>query len=278
MRLVWQLLAVVAVSLVGGQAIMAVADNWALRLVVGLLASLLAVFVYRWVVGRTEHRPVVEVARAGAPSAVGRGALIGAVLFGMVMTNLAASGYYHVDGLDSVTGAAGLVGFMVAAAVTEEVLYRGLLLRILERYIGTWLALVVSGLVFGLGHLLNPHANLFGSLAIALEAGLMLGAAYVATRTLWLPIGLHFGWNFAAAGIFSTEVSGNGTEHGLLDSALSGPRLPTGGEFGPEASVYSMLFCTLTGVGFLWMAHRRGNLVSRRRRADQSNADVTLAR
>lgn len=62
----------------------------------------------------------------------------------------------------------------------------------------------------------------------------MLTAAYVATRRLWVPIGVHFGWNFAASGIFSTEVSGNDTPQGLLNSSMSGPELLTGGDFGPE--------------------------------------------
>ncbi|MFE7568438.1 CPBP family intramembrane glutamic endopeptidase [Streptomyces sp. NPDC057539] len=277
MRLVWQLAAVAAVSFIGGQALVAVEEKWFLRLAVGLLTSVLAVFVYGWVVRRTERRPSVEVAREGAGAAVGRGALIGVALFGAVITNLASSGYYEVTGLGSVTGAIGLVGFMAAAAVTEELLFRGVLFRIVEEYIGTALALILTGLVFGLSHLLNPHADLWGALAVAIEAGGMLGAAYAATRSLWLPIGLHFGWNFAEAGIFSTEVSGNGTEHGLLDSVTSGPQLITGGRFGPEASVYSVLFGVLTTAAFLWPAHRRGNLVPRRGRAARSGDDATLA-
>ena len=64
----------------------------------------------------------------------------------------------------------------------------------------------------------------------------MLTAAYIATRKLWLPIGLHFGWNIAAGAIFSTEVSGSNTAQGLLDATMSGPALVTGGDFGPEAS------------------------------------------
>ncbi|MFF8914221.1 CPBP family intramembrane glutamic endopeptidase [Streptomyces sp. NPDC015032] len=277
MRFVWQLLAVVAVSFIGGQAVIAAEGNWLLRLVLGLLAAALALLVYGWVVRRTERRPSTEVGREGAGKAFGRGTLLGAVLFSMVITNLAASGYYKVDGLDSVTGALGLVGFMAVAAVTEELLYRGVLLRIIEQRIGTWLALVATSLLFGLSHLLNEHATLWGAIAIAVEAGGMLGGAYIATRTLWLPIGLHFGWNFAESGIFGTEVSGNGTEHGLLGSVTSGPRLLTGGEFGPEASVYSVLFGVLTTAAFMWLAHRRGNLVPRRR-ADRSGAVATLAR
>lgn len=266
MRVVKQLLAVVAVWMIGGQCVAAVDGNPWLTLVLGLLTAVLAVVAYRWVVGRTEHRPVSELARDGARSATGRGVLIGVALFGAVIVNLAFAGYYEVDGIGSVTGAMGLIGFMAAAAVTEEVLFRGILFRVIEERGGTWIALTSTGIVFGLMHLVNPNASLWGAIAIAVEAGGMLGAAYAATRSLWLPIGVHFGWNYAASGIFSTEVSGNNTPKGILDSATSGPHLLTGGDFGPEGSVYSVLFGVLLTATFMLLARRRRHLVPRRSR------------
>ncbi|MFJ3281303.1 CPBP family intramembrane glutamic endopeptidase [Streptomyces halstedii] len=277
MRVVWQVLAVVAVSMIGGNAVNALDGSPWITFGLGLLVAVVSVLVYGWVVRRTEHRPSTEVARKGAGSALGRGTLIGVALFGVVIANIAFLGHYEVHGLGSVTGAVGLVGFMAAAAATEEVMFRGVLFRLVEERTGTWIALSLSGLVFGLVHLLNPHADLWGAVAIAIEAGGMLGAAYIATRSLWLPIGLHFGWNFAAAGIFSTEVSGNDTPQGLLDTTTSGPKLISGGAFGPEGSLYSVLFGVLMTVGFLWLAHRRGNLVPRRR-ADRVAAAPTLVR
>ncbi|MFD6289759.1 CPBP family intramembrane glutamic endopeptidase [Streptomyces sp. NPDC060205] len=278
MRFVWQLVAVVAVAFVGGQGITAAEGRPWLQLLVGVPTAVLAVFVYRWVVGRTERRPVTELALEEAPSALGRGTLIGAALFGAVIVNLFTSGYYEVDGIDSRSGAMGLLGFMAAAAVTEELMFRGVLFRIAEERIGTWIALVLTGALFGLSHLLNPNATPWGAAAIAVEAGGMLTAAYVATRSLWLPIGLHFGWNYAASGVFSTEVSGNDTPPGLLDSSMSGPSLLTGGDFGPEGSVYSVLFCVLATIAFMWLAHRRGHVLPRRSRAQRAGATATLPR
>ncbi|MGW1101015.1 CPBP family intramembrane glutamic endopeptidase [Streptomyces sp. NPDC002455] len=278
MRFVLQLLAVVAVSAIGGQTVAAVEGSPWLQLFLGLLTAVLAVLVYGWVVRRTEHRPSTEVAREGAGAAIGRGLLIGFAMFGAVITNIAVNAHYEINGLGSVSGAFGLLGFMAAAAVTEEVLYRGVLFRIIEERTGTWIALALTSVVFGASHLLNPDASLWGAIAIAIEAGGMLAAAYAATRNLWVPIGLHFGWNFAAAGIFSTEVSGNETPQGLLDTATSGPTWVTGGAFGPEGSVYTVLFGVLITLGFLWLAHRRGNLVPRRSRAERTAAPTTLPR
>lgn len=280
MRFVWQFLAVLAAYAVCGVAINAVKDNDWLTLVVGLTAAALIVFVYAWVVRRTERRQALDVALEGAAAKTGWGTLIGAGMFTAVIVNLYTSGHYEVDGLGSVQGAIGMVGFMAGAAATEEVVYRGVLFRIIEEHIGTYLALGLTGLVFGLSHLLNEDATLWGAVAIAIEAGFMLAAVYAATRNLWLTIGVHFGWNFAAGGVFSTVVSGNGSSQGLLDATMSGPKLLTGGDFGPEGSVYSVGFGVLLTLVFLWLAHRRGNIVrfGARRRAAGVNSAATLPR
>jgi membrane protease YdiL (CAAX protease family) len=278
MRLVKQFLAVAAVAFIGGQGVAAVQGNPWLTLIVGLVTAVLAVVVYAWVVRRTEHRAPTEVARAGAVARLFRGALIGAAMFAAVIANIAFLDGYHVHGLGSVTGALGLVGFMAAAAVTEELLFRGVLFRIIEERIGTWISLLLTGVVFGLMHMFNPDATLWGATAIAIEAGFMLAACYAATRNLWVPIGLHLGWNFAAAGIFSVVVSGNGESKGLLDATVSGPALVTGGDFGPEGSLYTIGAGLLLTLVFLWLAHRRGHVVPRRRRAAGAEPTATVSR
>ncbi|MEU1400390.1 CPBP family intramembrane glutamic endopeptidase [Micromonospora zamorensis] len=267
MRLLKQLVAVAAVAFVGGQALAAVEGNDLLTLLLGLSTAVVAVLVYGWVVRRTERRSVTELARPGAGARITRGALIGFAMFAAVIVNIAFVGDYDINGLGSVTGAVALLGFMAAAAVTEELLFRGVLFRVIEERTGTWIALLLTGVVFGLMHLLNPDASLWGAVAIAVEAGFMLAACYAATRNLWVPIGLHFGWNFAAGGIFSVVVSGNGESEGLLDTSMSGPALVTGGDFGPEGSLYTVAAGVALTVVFMWLAHRRGHLVPRRRKA-----------
>ncbi|GAB3957895.1 type II CAAX endopeptidase family protein [Actinoallomurus acanthiterrae] len=276
MRLLKQLVPVVAVAFVGGQVVTAVQGNALLSLVLGVATAALAVFVYARVVRWSERRAPVEVAAKGATARIGLGALIGVGWFAAVIVNIAFLGGYRVDGFGSATGAVGLFGFMAAAAVTEELMFRGILFRIIEERAGTWMALALTGVLFGLWHLVNPDATVWGAIAIAIEAGGTLAAAYAATRTLWVPIGLHFGWNFAEAGIFGTEVSGNGKTEGLLHGVTSGPALLTGGRFGPEASPYTVVFGVLLTIVFLWVAHRRGNLVPRRRGA-RTAATATLA-
>lgn len=276
MRLLKQLGTVFVIALVGSLALGAVDGSWLPTLVIGTLAAVLAVLAYGWVVRRTERRAATEVGRAGAGSALGRGLVLGVAMFGAVIACIALTGGYRVDGAGSVTVAVGLLGFTAAAAVTEELLFRGVLFRVVEERTGTWVALVLTAVVFGAMHLANPEATIWGAVAIAIEAGLMLGAAYAATRTLWLPIGLHVGWNFAAAGIFGTVVSGNATPQGLLAGVTSGPVLLSGGEFGPEGSLFAVLAGAVLTVVFLRLAHRRGRLVPRRRRAERIAAAATV--
>ncbi|HEY3686811.1 MAG TPA: type II CAAX endopeptidase family protein [Streptosporangiaceae bacterium] len=276
MRLLKQLIPVVLVSFIGGQGVGALTGNALLTLIVGLATAVLAVFVYAWTVRWSERRAPVEVAAKGAAERVGLGVLIGVAWFAAVIVNLAFLGYYRVDGFGSVAGPVGLFGFMAAAAVTEELMFRGVLFRLIEERTGTWISLALTSVLFGLWHLLNPDATVWGAVAVAIEAGGALGAAYAATRKLWLPIGLHFGWNFAESGIFGSEVSGNGSTQGVLHSVTSGPSLVTGGQFGPEASPYTILFGVLMTVVFMWLARRRGNLVPMRRDARHA-ATATLA-
>ncbi|MEO3785530.1 type II CAAX endopeptidase family protein [Actinocorallia sp. B10E7] len=267
MRLLKQLVTVFVVAFAGSAGVAAVEGNALLTLVLGVAVAGLLVVAYAWAVRWSERRAPVEVAAKGAVAATGRGVLIGVGMFAAVIANIAFMGGYRIDGPGSLAGAGALFGFMAAAAVSEELIFRGILFRIVEERVGTWSALVLTGLLFGLSHLANQHASLWGAIAIAIEAGGMLAAAYAATRTLWVPIGLHFGWNFAAAGVFGTEVSGNGETEGLLNGVTSGPALLTGGEFGPEASPYAVGFGLLLTVVFLWLARRRGNLVPLRRGA-----------
>ncbi|GAA1277880.1 type II CAAX endopeptidase family protein [Sphaerisporangium rubeum] len=276
MRLLKQLGAVAVVAFIGGQLVGAVRGVAWPALVLGGATAVLAVLAYAWVVRRTERREPVEVARTGAGAALGRGVLLGAGMFTVVIGLIAAFGGYHVTGFGSVAGPVALIGVMAAAAVTEELMFRGVLFRIVEERVGTWVALVLTGLVFGMVHLVNPHSSLWGALAIGIEAGWMLAAAYAATRTLWLPIGLHFAWNYSGAAIFGADVSGKSGSDGLLDAVTSGPVALSGGAFGPEASVVTVIAGLVLTALFMRLARRRGTIVPRRGRSGATGRDATL--
>ena len=179
------------------------------------------------------------------------GMALGFVLFSAVMGALWAAGVYHPAGMGNANSVARGFVFALSAGVTEEILFRGLLFRLSAKILGTWGALLLTAALFGAAHAANPGATVTSSLAIALEAGILLGAAYAATTRLWLPIGLHIGWNFTEGSIFSMSVSGNTARTGIFRGSLSGPPILTGGQFGPEASIVAVLVCLIAAVYFL---------------------------
>jgi hypothetical protein len=201
-------------------------------------------------------------------SETARGFLLGALLLTVVTGVIALGGGYQLLGwapLPEDTSRAELliraVGLFLAVGIFEEVLFRGIIFRQLEQAIGTWLAIGASALFFGLGHRGNPGATWASGVAIAIEAGALLAASYVATRSLWMPIGLHWSWNLFEGPVWGSLVSGLPLPV-LADARFSGPRLLTGGAFGPEASVPAMVLGTALGAWFLVLAVRRGQIVT----------------
>ncbi|MGY5766639.1 CPBP family intramembrane glutamic endopeptidase [Brachybacterium sp. DNPG3] len=272
LTILWQILTVLALWVLGSAVLGLVAGSPALTLVLGPVLAVATILVYRRVVAWSEGRTVDELGPPGIGRTTGAGVLGGMALFALAIGIIALLGGYQVDGLGSVSGLLWFTGSMALGAVREELMFRGVLFRHIERRFGTWIALVGTGALFGLMHLLNPDATLWGAIAIMIEAGGMLGAAWIATRRLWLPIGLHLGWNLAESGIFSTAVSGNGPSSGLLSSSVSGPTALTGGAFGPEASMVSVALCVAATIVLLVIAHRRGRIVPMRGAREASRA------
>lgn len=188
---------------------------------------------------------------------------IGTLLFSLVVAVLAITGAYRITAVGLHPGILVGLGLGIGAGFAEEVLFRGFLLRLINRWAGTWIALGVTSIFFGVAHLANPGATLFGAAAIAVEAGVMLGAAYLVTGRLWLAIGIHLAWNAVQGGIFSLSVSGTGRLDGLFTSTVSGPDWLTGGAMGPEASVPALLLATVVGVAMVVWAHRNGRFTGR---------------
>jgi membrane protease YdiL (CAAX protease family) len=190
--------------------------------------------------------------------------LIGAVLFSMVVGVLWLAGSYHVTGTDpQVDWLPGVLVAGIGAGISEEIIARGVIFRIVEEGLGTWWALVISALFFGGAHIFNPGATLWSSAAIAIEAGLLLALIYHVTRSLWACIGLHAGWNIMQGTVYGIPVSG-GAIKGWLISNRTGPDWLSGGVFGAEASVVALLLCSLLSLGLLVVALRRGSIVPSR--------------
>jgi len=148
----------------------------------------------------------------------------------------------------------------VIVGYEEELWMRGYWFQNLEDGLNVFWAFVISSSIFALLHLGNPGANLMSTLGIFL-AGFFLGYAYLRTRTLWLAVGLHIGWNFFLSPVFGFPVSGLETE-GLMRIIMTGPELWTGGDFGPEAGLM-VIPILLLGTALVWRYSQRRQPVTR---------------
>lgn len=229
-----------------------------------ILAIPLLIIVYELVIRRLGEHPRDDYRdpRWARNLLIGLGA--GLAIFSLAVAVAAALGVYRVSGEGDLRGLLpALIASALFPAVSEELLFRGILFRWIEDFGGSWLALLVTSALFGCAHLLNPHASAIAAVGIAFEAGAMLGAAYMLTRSLWMPMGLHAAWNFAQGEIYDIPVSGTAV-HGMLKARLNGPPLLTGNGFGLEASLTAIVVATLFGLWLLWLAIRRGELVNPR--------------
>jgi membrane protease YdiL (CAAX protease family) len=244
-----------------------------------------ALSAYLFLVYVIERRRPAELAWRRVLPHGAAGTLIGFLLITVVVGVLWLAGSYQVTGTNpDAPWIKPLLLFGLGAAITEEILTRGVLFRIIEEGLGTWAALLISAAIFGFGHIFNPGATLWTSLAISIEAGLLFGLLFHVSRSLPLCIGLHMAWNFTQGMVWGVPVSGT-SDPGWLVSVRTGPDWLSGGAFGAEASVVAIVVCSAFTAALLAVALRRRSIVPPwfvRRRADAAatpaSADNGLAR
>jgi CAAX protease family protein len=127
----------------------------------------------------------------------------------------------------------------VAAAADEELVFRGYPFQRLVELAGPVIAVIVVAALFGAAHLRNPFQSWISTLNTAL-VGVLLAICYLRTRALWLPLGIHFAWNFVQGYVLGFPVSGIVFQGGILQPKISGPAYLTGSAYGPEGSILSL--------------------------------------
>jgi membrane protease YdiL (CAAX protease family) len=183
--------------------------------------------------------------------------MIGVVLQSLTMLVIVLNGGFEIVSVNPISNV--IIPFTIAftVAVFEEILIRGIIFRIIEEKLGSYISLLISAIIFGALHLLNPNSTLISGLCVGIEAGLLLGAAYIYTRNLWFPIAIHFAWNFMQSGIFGAITSGNEKTSSLLTTKLTGNSFITGGEFGPEGTIQALIFCVLASIVLLQLSKHK---------------------
>ena len=184
------------------------------------------------------------------------GVAIGGVLIAVGVAAIALLGGYSISAQLSATALRHellVLVLLLAGAMAEEVAFRGYPFQRLVEAAGPWVAVAVMSAVFAAIHLGNPNAG--GLMSWGFVNTILVGAlfayAYLRTRTLWLPFGMHFGWNFFLGVVFGLPVSGIRDFSILVRSSAHGPKLLTGGSYGLEASLTGAV---VIGLGFLLVA------------------------
>ena len=234
----------------------AAADN-SLFLLVNSAVSLLAALGLGWMFGRLlEDLPLKALGLAftkGWPRHLIWGCFLGAWTL-MIAVGIAAAASGYSFAANSAVGSTPVlrslvISFLVfaVAAAFEEVLFRGYILQTFSRAGLSWLAIALTALFFALVHAGNPSANAISTLNTGL-AGIWFGVAYLKTRDLWFPFGIHLLWNWTQGSVFGIEVSGlkEISRSPLLREIDRGPDWITGGDYGIEAGISTTIAILLS--------------------------------
>jgi uncharacterized protein len=229
--------------------------------ITAVAVAITTIMVYRFLFMKYEGRKIKELKVGNAAYLVFAGLLIGLLLQSLTIFVMHLAGSYTITGFNSMNVLLIPLAMAISSSVFEELLIRGVLFRIMEQSLGSYAALGISALIFGLLHVSNPNSNIWIGLSLAIQAGLLLGAAFMVTRSLWVPIGIHFAWNFFQSGVFGAATSGIQFQNSLLSVMIDGNKWITGGAFGPEGSVQATLFCLIAAVIMILKSKKHNNII-----------------
>ena len=183
----------------------------------------------------------------GKTRMMGIGWAVSVVNFLAIIVCLFLCGCYRIVNVEfDVASQLSWLSLFLLVGVVEEVIFRGILFRLIADKWNIAVGLTTSSLLFGLAHLGNPGATLWAALAIALASGWLFGMAYAYHQTIWVPVGMHWAWIYLEGGVFGCAVSGTPLDYRpLITPKISGTDLLSGGAFGPEASI----ICVAIGIG-----------------------------
>ena len=223
------------------------------------LLALLLLALFAWLLTAADHIEDHRVDALGLPRAKGWlqqfaiGCLVGFVLTVLAIVPIAIWGHTSSRfrlSLHSLPRVGVVLLILLLGALAEELMFRGYPFQHLEQGIGAIGAITVFSVLFGAVHLANPGASLWGLINTIL-IGVLLSIAYLRTRALWLPWGIHFGWNFALGFLFGLPVSGLRLFNVMVRTTVSGPQWLTGGSYGLEASATAVVVI-LIGIVMVW--------------------------
>ena len=231
------------------------------NLIGGIFVAILAIISYSYLFKFYEKRKITEFSKKGIVKNLTIGIILGTILQSLTIFVIYLKGGYSIISINPILFIVPPMTVAFSSAIVEEILLRGIVFRITEEKLGSYLALIISAILFGAMHLTNPNSSLIAGIGLAIQAGLLLAAAYIYSRNLWFPIAIHFAWNFTQSAIFGANVSGNTISKTLITSKIEGAEWFTGGQFGPEGSIQATLFCLVATIVLLALSHKEGKII-----------------
>ncbi|MDQ2719416.1 MAG: CPBP family intramembrane metalloprotease [Bacteroidota bacterium] len=231
------------------------------NLIIAVIESAVTVCGYIFLFRVLEKRQVKELSASSFIVNAIIGCITGLLLQTLFIIIIYISGTYSVTHVNPISTLIIPFTFALQAGFVAEILIYGVLFRLIEEQSGTVIALAIFIILFAVLHINIRGATFVSVGATAMQAGFMLPAAYIFSRSLWLPIFLHFSWDFAEPGIFGGINPGAAPMQGLLSNKIAGSLLLTGGKTGPQDSLQSLILCLLVGILFLLLAKRKNNIL-----------------
>ena len=225
-----------------------------------IIVFILLLLCYRLYTKIVEHRPAYEIGAASSLKEIDVGFIIGGGLVLIIIGLLSALGYYRIAGTNHWTILIDAILLFGIGAFLQELVFRIIVFRLVEELLGTWLAVVIIALLFAAAHLGNPDASMSTTAFLVLQ-DLLLSAAFIYTRRIWLVWGIHAGWNFLQDGVFGMPNSGVTKLPSWITPQITGPNWLTGGGFGIEATFLVTILCLALGIFIILKAIQRGQIL-----------------
>ena len=225
-----------------------------------VIAMILAAFItLRWI----DRRPITLLGLgllAGWKRDFGLGLIIGIVMISIALGCLWIGGWVSLSLNDITLSLVGALSKALAlffvAALMEELMLRGYIFQAFIEGSRGWIAVIVLSSIFSVMHFDNPDATIPSALNIFL-AGVLLSVSYLKTRSLWLPTGLHLGWNWMQASFWGMGVSGYHVKWSVFSAEAQGADWISGGQFGAEASIFGTVVI-LISIFLIWKIDKLG--------------------
>lgn len=229
--------------------------------IIHCVSFLVLIFGYFYMFRLYEKREIKELSTKQLPKEMFGGFFLGFFTISLSIFILHLLGYYQFLSISTENYSIKLFMSLVVAALIEDLFTRGLILRELEIWLGTHIAIVIV-MIIESWHIFNDNATLF-SFFVSLCWGFTMSMLFIYTKRVWLPFFFHLGWNFSQP-FYGSNLTGLDDMGKIIQSKFDGPILFTGGAVGIEDSIFTVFFLLSIGIFLYYRANKEGKIIKRK--------------